>query len=78
MAEDRLPTTVLVLQPEGTQRRGILKKAHNRTYQQGLKLISSIVQSHREDFWAAAHMRDYWQLFLDALGASGGTGGTKV
>ena len=49
-----------------------------RTYQWDLKHINAIVQPQWEDVWAAAHMRDDWRLFLDALGASGGTGGTKV
>ena len=78
MAGDRLPRTVLEWQPEGTRRRGKPKNTLRRTYQRDLKHINAIVQPQWEDVWAAAHMRDDWRLFLDALGASGGTGGTKV
>ncbi|XP_065565962.1 uncharacterized protein LOC136030845 [Artemia franciscana] len=78
MAGDRLPRTVLEWQPEGTRRRGKPKNTIRRTYQRDLKHINAIVQPQWEDVWAAAHMRDDWRLFLDALGASGGTGGTKV
>jgi hypothetical protein len=78
MTEDRLPKTVLEWQPQGSHRRGRPKNTLRRTYQRDLKHINTTVQPQWEDIWAAAHMRDDWRLFLDALGASGGTGGTKV
>ncbi|XP_065579629.1 uncharacterized protein LOC136039654 [Artemia franciscana] len=78
MKEDRIPRLILEWQPQGTRRRGRPKNTLRRTYQQDLSNIHTTIQPQWEDVWAAAYMRDDWRLFVDALGASGGTGGSKV
>ncbi|XP_065570336.1 uncharacterized protein LOC136033517 [Artemia franciscana] len=78
MKEDRIPRLILEWQPQVTLRRGKPKNTLRCTYQRDLSNIHTTIQPQWEDVWAAAHMRDDWRLFVDALGASGGTGGSKV
>ncbi|XP_065557750.1 uncharacterized protein LOC136025699 [Artemia franciscana] len=78
MAEDRLSRTVLEWQLEGILKKGKPKNTLCCRYQRYLKFINSTVQAQWEDVRAKAHMRDDLRLFLNALGASVGTGGTKV
>ena len=78
MKEDRIPRLILEWKPQGTRRRGLPKNTLRRTYQRDLSSTHTTIQPQWEDVWAAAHMRDDWWLFVDALDASGGTGGSKV
>ena len=74
----RLPNAALHWQPSGPRRRGRPRNTLRRTYQTDLRNLHTSIQPQWEDILAAANRREDWRLLLDALGASGGTGGSKV
>ena len=78
MDDSRIPKATFQRQPEGRRRRGRPRNTLRRTYQTDLRNINASLQPAWKDVLAAAHMRDDWRLLVDALGASGGTGGSKV
>ena len=49
-----------------------------RISQSDLRSIHASLQPDWEDIYAAAQFRKDWRSLVDALGASGGTGGSKV
>ena len=71
MDDSRIPKATFQRQPEGRRRRGRPRNTLRRTYR-------GKWEATWEDVLAAAHMRDDWLLLVDALGASGGTEGSKV
>ncbi|XP_065579599.1 uncharacterized protein LOC136039629 [Artemia franciscana] len=71
------PNQHFLLLPEGNRRRGRPKNTVRRTYNSDLRCLHASIQLEWEDIFTAASFRGDWRLFLDALGASGGTGGSK-
>ena len=78
MDDSQIPKATFQSQPEGRRRRSRPCNTLRRTYQTDLRNINASLQPAWEDVLAAAHMRDDWRLLVDPLGASGGTGGSKV
>ena len=64
--------------PEGRRKRGRPRHALRRQYNWDLNNAEMYVQPQWEDVTASTQLQDVWRVFVDALCAAPGSGGSKV